>query len=314
MPLNPQEQSIIDQARALNLPTFDQLTPEEAREQYLRGRMPVPPEPVANVDDRVLEIDGARIPIRIYTPDGVAPYAALVYFHGGGWVIGNIETHDQICRKLANRGGCMVISVEYRVAPEHKFPTAAEDAYGATAWVAAHAADLGIDASRIAVGGDSAGGNLAAAVTLMARDRGGPPLMFQALIYPVTHFNFDTPSYTENAEGYFLTQGSMRWFWGHYLASEADGEQPYASPLAAKDLGGLPPALIIAAEFDPLRDEDAAYAQRLREAGVDATYHCYDGTIHGFVQMEALLDAGKAAIEEVGAALKAAFATEPVAR
>lgn len=313
MPLNPQEQSIIDQLKALNAPSFDEMTAQEARDQYILGRIPMPPEPVANVDDRTLDIDGARIPIRIYTPDGAAPHPALVYFHGGGWVIGNIETHDQICRKLANRGGCIVVSVEYRVAPEHKYPTPGEDAYAATAWVAAHAADLGIDPSRIAVGGDSAGGNLAAAVTLMARDRGGPGLMFQALIYPVTHFNFDTPSYSENAEGYFLTQRLMRWFWGHYLANDADGAQPYASPLAA-DVSRLPPALIITAEFDPLRDEGASYAERLREAGVPVAYTCYTGTIHGFVQLEALLDTGKAAIEEIGAALKNAFATQPAVR
>jgi acetyl esterase len=231
----------------------------------------------------------------------------LVYFHGGGWVLGGIETHDGVCRELANAAGCVVVSVDYRLAPEHKFPAAVEDCYAATQWAAAHAGDLGADARRLAVGGDSAGGNLAAVVSQMAPDRGGPPIVFELLVYPVTTAAFDTPSYRDNAEGYLLTAGDMRWFWNHYLNGPADADNPYASPLRATRLAGLPPALVITAEFDPLRDEGEQYAQRLEEAGVPTRLIRYDGMIHGFFGMSHMMDKAKAAVREAGANLRLAF-------
>jgi acetyl esterase len=240
-------------------------------------------------------------------PEAASPLPVLVFFHGGGWVIGDLDTHDGICRMIANRANCGVVSVDYRLAPEHKYPAAAEDAYAALLDVHARAEEFGFDGTRIAVGGDSAGGNLSAVVAQMARDRGGPAVAYQALVYPVCDFSFKTGSYRDNAEGYMLTRDSMRWFWGHYLANDADGIQPYASPLRAESLAGLPPALVITAEFDPLRDEGDAYAARLKEAGVAVKHSPYPGMIHGFFQLAEIIPAGKAAIEEVSAELKKVF-------
>jgi acetyl esterase len=223
-------------------------------------------------------------------------------------VIGSLDTHDSLARGLANTGGCVVVSVDYRLAPEHKFPCAAEDAYAATRWAAEHAAEVGGDGSRLAVAGDSAGGNLAAAVALMARDRGGPALALQILIYPVTDRDFDTPSYLNKGEGYGLTRSGMQWFWNHYLSGDDDLANPYAAPLRAPDLAGLPPALVITAEYDCLKDEGDAYAERLREAGVPTRHSSYDGMIHGFMTLTTLFPQGVRAIEEAGVALREAFA------
>jgi acetyl esterase len=219
-------------------------------------------------------------------------------------VVGDLDTHDGTCRSLTKLAGCVTVSVDYRLAPEHKFPIPAEDAFAATQWAAANAASLG---------GDSAGGNLAAAVTLMARERGGPHLAEQLLIYPVTNFSFDTSSYESNALGYLLTRDVMRWFWDHYLPSEEDGHNPLASPLQAPDLRGLPPALVITAEFDPLCDEGEAYGERLREAGVPVTVSRYDGMIHGFVGLAGIFPQGRRALQESADALRHAFAATPVA-
>src|SRR5215831_6728271 len=286
MALDPQAQRILDAMAALNLPPTEQMTPTEARES-MRARTAAlgPVEDVARIDDHRVSVDTGEIAVRCYTPAGRGPLPAYVYFHGGGWVIGDIETHDGICRSLANASGCVVASVDYRLAPEHKYPVAVEDAFAATRWVAREAARLGVDGGRIAVGGDSAGGNLAAAVALMARDGDGPPLALQVLVYPVTHHSFDTPSYREHAEGYLLTRSAMRWFWNHYLPRQEDGLEPLASPLLSRSLHGLPPALVITAEYDPLRDEGEAYAARLREAGVPVTVTRYPGMIHGFLRM-----------------------------
>jgi acetyl esterase len=233
---------------------------------------------------------------------------ALVFFHGGGFVICNLDTHDGPCRSIANAAGCIVVSVDYRLAPEHPYPAAAEDCHAATEWVAKNGAEFGIDTSRIAIGGDSAGGNLAAVVALMARDRGAPSLRFQLLIYPVTDYAFETDSYRENAEGYLLTRDMMRWFWNLYVPDASKAAEPYASPLRAADLSGLPPALCITAEYDPLRDEGEAYAARLREAGVAATTSRYDGLFHGFFGMSAQIDRARDAVAEATAALRAALA------
>jgi acetyl esterase len=309
MPLDPQVQAVLDQMAALGLPSMDTLSPEDARRQMEMTRAAAPPgEPVHDVEDRTIPGPAGEIPIRIYRPSAEQSLPALVYFHGGGWVIGSIQTHDAVCRSLTNGAQCVVISVDYRLAPEHKFPAAADDAYAATRWVADNAASHGVDPARIAVGGDSAGGNLAAVVALMAKERGGPAIVYQVLVYPVTDHNLDTASYQANAEGYLLTKRSMIWFWNHYLNSDADGLDPRASPLRAADLSGLPPALVITAEYDPLRDEGAAYAERLKQAGVPVVYSNYDGMIHGFFGMSAMLDKAKQAVGEVCGALGVAFA------
>jgi acetyl esterase len=299
---------MIDATLALNLPPVEQMTPDQAR-AGLRTRTAAlgPVEAVARVEDHRVPVDGGAVTLRCYRPGGDGLLPVLVFFHGGGWVIGDLDTHDGICRSLANAAGCVVASVDYRLAPEHHYPVAAEDAYAATRWVIAEAPRLGVDGRRVAVGGDSAGGNLAAVICLMARERGEPSIAFQLLVYPAVHHAFDTPSYQECAEGYLLTLNGMRWFWGHYLARPEDGRQPHASPLLARDLAGLPPALVITAEYDPLRDEGEAYAARLREAGVSVTLTRYPGMIHGFFRMTNFVDKARDARDEAAAALRKAF-------
>jgi acetyl esterase/lipase len=308
MALDPQARRIIDATTALGLPPIEQMTPAQARES-MRARTAAlgPVDDVHEVSEHRVPVQSGEITVRCYRPGGRAPLPALVFFHGGGWVIGDLETHDGICRSLANASGCVVASVDYRLAPEHKYPVAAEDAHAATGWIARHGAELGVDGQRLAVGGDSAGGNLAAVVALMARDRGGPSLALQILVYPVTNYSFDTRSYREHADGYLLTQTGMRWFWNHYLARTEDGAQPHASPLLAPSLEALPPALVMTAEYDPLCDEGEAYAARLREAGVPVTLTRYPGMIHGFLRMINLVDKARAARDEAAAALRKAF-------
>jgi len=308
MPVEPQTQTILDQMAAMGGAPLHQLPVPEARKlmDNLRALAGAGPE-VAQVEDRAIPGPGGQIPLRVYTPAGSGPFAALVWFHGGGWVLGDIPGADSTCRDLANRAGCVVVSVDYRLAPETKFPGAADDCWAAARWVADNSAALGVDPKRIAVGGDSAGGNLAAVTALRSR-RESLPLAFQLLVYPVTDARFDTASYRDNADGYLLTRDSMVWFWNHYLRSEADRDHVYASPLREKDLKGLPPALVITAEYDPLRDEGEAYATRLREAGVPTTLSRYPGTIHGFFAMTALLDLARKAVDEAAAALRRALA------
>ena len=309
MPLDPQAQAFLEHLVATGAPPLHELSVEQARQVIVtlfetQGE----PEPIRAVQDCTIPGAAGEMPARIYTPHGTGPFPVLVYFHGGGWVIGNLEAYDATCRALTNAAGCLVVAMEYRLAPEHKFPAAPEDCYAAAHWVAAHAGVLSGDPGRIAVGGDSAGGNLAAVVAQMARDRGGPVLCYQLLVYPVTDHHYDTPSYRDNADGYLLTKDAMVWFWNHYLRSAADGSHPMASPLRAASLSGLPPALVLTAEFDPLRDEGEAYAARLREAGVAVTLRRYQGMIHGFFSLGAVLDQGKQAIQDAGATLRAAFA------
>jgi acetyl esterase/lipase len=315
MGLDPQAKALLEQMEAMGGPPLNEMSVSEARQSIemmkaLTGEV----EPVARVEDRAIPGPAGAIPVRIYWPSTTASLPVLVYYHGGGWVIGSVETHDGPCRALAKGAGCIVISVDYRLAPEHKFPAAAEDAYAALKWVAENAAEVGGDALRVAIGGDSAGGNLTAAVALMARDRGGPPLVFQLLVYPVTDAHCDTPSYRDNGEGYFLTAPMMRWFWNHYLDKPEDGEVPYASPARAAELNGLPPALVITAEFDPLRDEGEAYARRLEEAGVSVRLSRYDGMIHGFFGMGVLLDQAKRAMNEAASTLRLCFAQRGAGR
>jgi acetyl esterase len=309
MPLDPQMKKVLEAMAAAGTPAFHTLQPAEARQRMAQMMTAGAVDPVAKVEDRMIPGPGSDIPIRIYTPAGGGLRGALVYFHGGGWVLGNIQMTDQPCRMLANASACVVVSVEYRLAPEHKFPAGPEDCYAATQWVSANAATLGVDPARLAVSGTSAGGTLAIAVALMARDRGGPRLAFQLPVYPATTSELTSGSQQEFADdGYILSRRDMEWFWGHYLANAADRTNPYACPAYAKSLSGLPPALVITAEYDPLRDEGEAFAARLREAGVPTRLKRYEGVTHGFFGMPSLLDKSKIAIAEAGAALKAALA------
>jgi len=308
MPLHPQAEKLLSLLQG-SLPRDPAaLSPATLRAGYralVAGRSG---PPVAHVENQRIPGPLGEIPVRLYRSRSSGTLPLLVFLHGGGFVVCDLDTHDPLCRLLANAADCAVLSVDYRLAPEDKFPAAPEDCYAATCWAAENARALGVDPSRIAVGGDSAGGNLAAVVAQQARDRSGPSLAHQLLIYPVTHHAFDTPSYHENAEGYFLTRGMMQWFWNHYLEKPEQGRDPLASPLVAKDVSDLAPATVITAEFDPLRDEGEAYAERLRAAGVPVALQRYDGMFHGFFAMTEILDTARDAVELASARLRAAFA------
>lgn len=310
MAIHHETQAFLDEIAAAGGKSWNQMTPAEARETWYTvcTLFSGGPESIAATEDRVIPGPLGPIELRSYTPKGTGPFPALVYLHGGGWVVGTADTYQAASRALANATGAKVFFPSYRLAPEYKYPAAAEDCYAAVRWVAENAAMLAIDPARIAVGGDSAGGNLTAAVALMARDRGGPTLAFQLLIYPVTDHRFDTGSYQEFASGYLLEAADMRWFWDHYLPNAQAGEEPYASPLRADHLRGLPPALVMTAECDVLRDEGEAYAARLREDGVPVTLSRYAGTIHGFMHpLEGRLPFAQDGLAEIGAAVKTAL-------
>jgi acetyl esterase len=301
--LHPRARAIVDQIAAL--PALPTLRPEAAR-----GR-PAPlaaaPEAVGSVTARTIPGPGGPMPIRIYRPKN-ALRAALVYFHGGGWVVGSLESADGSCRAIANRSRCVVISIGYRLAPETKFPGAVEDAYAAVRWVSSadHAAELRIDPVHLAVGGSSAGGNLAAVAALVSRDRNGPKIAFQLLTVPVAELSARARSYQEFAEGYGLTRADMEWYGRHYVRTAADADDPYASVLRA-DLHGLPPAFVITAECDPLRDDGEAYAEKLQKLGVRASYKRYPGMFHGFMSFPEVLPEATQAFEDAGAALREAL-------
>jgi acetyl esterase len=310
MPVHPQVQALIDATGLAALPGLETLTPAAARERFqvmaeLRRQSGV--EAIHEVRDVTISGPAEQIPLRIYTPPLQKPAPALVFYHGGGWVIGDLESHDHVCRALANGAQCMVVAVDYRLAPEAKFPAAVDDCFAATRWVADHSTELGIDPARIAVGGDSAGGNLAAVVARLARDRGGPALTYQLLIYPVTDLQMTSASYVENAEGPLLTKAAMAWFIDHYATGDADRIDPLASPLLATDLVGLPPAFVLTAECDPLRDEGEAYGKRLADAGVPAEVKRYAGMPHGFFSFGAAFDGSKEAIADAIGRLRRAF-------
>jgi len=295
-------------------PPMEQMTPQELRADRAAkaAAMAVlsgPLQEVARVEDRTIPGPAQPIPIRVYWPVPGENLPALVYYHGGGWVIGNPDSVDRSCRALANASGCVLISVDYRLAPEHKFPAAVEDADAVLRYVAEHAGEFAVDPARIAVGGDSSGANLATVACLIARDRGGPKIAFQLLVYPVTDYDDNRPSVQEFAQGYFLTKPMLDYFWGHYLARPEDGRHPHASPMKAESLAGLPPAMVITAECDPIRDQGEAYAQRLRESGVPVSLKRYEGAIHVFFNLAGVIDSGKQAIQDAGAALKAALGT-----
>ena len=310
MALDPQADAMLKQMEKDGVPDISEMSVPQARMflQNAFAAMVPNPEPMAEVHDFTVPGPAGRLPVRLYKPEGASATPPLVvFFHGGGWVIGTIESHDAPCRALASASGCAVASVEYRLAPETSFPAAPEDCYAATRWLADNAAEFGVDGDRLAVAGDSAGGNLAAVVALMARDRGGPTISYQVLIYPAVDVQGEYPSRTENAEGYFLTGRAMEWFYGHYIQDDSAAKEPLASPLLAEDHSGLPPAIVITAGYDPLRDEGEAYAEKLRAAGVEVKSSRYDSTIHGFTSMIGALDDARKSIDEMGQALRAAL-------
>lgn len=307
--LDPAAQPFVDDLNANFPPIGTGITgTEPADAQKVRRLLaenapPAPePTPVGAVTDRTIPGPAGEIPVRIYQPASGGTPPIVVYFHGGGWTICDLDTHDENCRRMTAGAGVVTMSVDYRRAPEHRYPAAADDAYAATVWAAEHAGELGGDASRLVVAGDSAGGNLTAAVTLMARDRGGPRLDCQVLLFPATSSMRDAefPSYEENAEGYMLTKAGMEWFWDHYLSSPEQAANPYASPLHATDLGGLPPAIVATAEYDPLRDEGLAYAERLAGAGAEVVSLPYAGMIHDFFLLGFAVDRTRRLLADVG--------------
>ncbi len=309
VPLHPAIQAML--AAEVPGPSLDAMPVAEARvlREGMMLQRPRREEPVARIEDWMIPGSGLGIPARVYTPSGeVGPLPILVFFHGGGWVFGTLETHNDICRTLCHRSGSLVVSVDYRRAPEHRFPTALEDCCAAVRWCAGHAAEIGGDPTRLAVAGDSAGGNLAAAVALCLRDEGGPTLALQALIYPVTNCAFDTASYHQYAAGYGLTRDMMRYFWKSYLSRPADANLSAASPLQAADLAGLPPALVLTAQYDVLRDEGEAYAARLAQAAVPVRCTRYLEMNHGFVQLGALCDPALRGLVEIAETVRTAFA------
>jgi acetyl esterase len=308
MPMDPQAQVILDLVNASGFGAIETMEPLEVR--ALMASLTAPSAVhIDRVEDRTIPGPAGEIPVRIYAPMADRPLPVLVWYHGGGWVIGSIETHDGICREIVDAAGCMVVSVDYRLAPEHRFPAAVDDAYAAACWVSAHAVEIGGDASRVAVGGDSAGGHLAAVTAMLARDRGAPPLVFQLLVYPAIEHEFERPSMIENAAGYMLTTDAMRWFYDYTLNDPSEGDDPRVSPIRAESLADLPPAFVVTAEFDPLRDQGVAYAEALAAAGVSVTSTTYEGVFHGFFSMQAMLDEAKVAIADVVVALRDAFGT-----
>lgn len=312
-----QMQAVLDELAALGGKPIESLTPEEARKQpspadavrrlLAKQGKSTAPEAVAKVENRTIPGPGGEIPIRIYTPGGDGPFPVVLYIHGGGWVIADLDTYDASPRALANGANAVIVSVEYRHAPEHRFPAAHEDVFAAYKWLLDNAPSIRGDARRIAVAGESAGGNMAAAITLMARAERLPMPVHQVLVYPVADNNRDTPSYNENANAKPLNAAMMGWFFGYTLRTPADGNNPWISLVDKADLRGVSPATIIAAEIDPLRSEGRAYAERLKAAGVPVEYKRYDGVTHEFFGMGAVVDKAKDAEQEASRALRAAF-------
>ncbi|MDG2033624.1 MAG: alpha/beta hydrolase, partial [Rhodospirillales bacterium] len=314
MTVNPQAQTILDaaaKAEAAGVPTPQELGAEELRALFKNTRGALTPEApdVGHVEDLLLPGPAGHIPVRYYRPEGAyenAKLPMLLYFHGGGWMVGDIETHDVICRMLANRGGFAVANVDYRLAPENKFPAAIEDSWAVTQWALAGAGGLSIDTEHIGVGGDSAGGNISAVLALMARDA-RLSLAFQALIYPATHFSLETRSHHKFAEGYLLTRDAQTWYHESYLRSDADRENWWASPALASDFENVAPAFVLTCGYDPLVDEGRAYADLLKAAGVPVAYRCFEGQVHGFITMGKVIDEANEAVIDVADRVAAAF-------
>jgi acetyl esterase/lipase len=308
MPVDPQIQALLD--KGAGVPAAHTLPVAVARTQYeARIALMAPAAAIATVREAMIIGPGGGLRIRIYTPHGIGPFPLLVFFHGSGFVLCSLDTHDGMCRNLCAGAQCVVASVDYRLAPEHKFPAGIDDCLCATRWAAAHAAELGADPTRVALAGDSAGANMAAVTALRVKEEGGPTLCAQLLLYPVTDYHTPgTASYEENAEGYGLTRDTMKWFWAHYLNDASEGGHPHASPLRAADLSGLPPALVITAEYDPLRDEGEFYADKLRKAGVPTALTRYDGVNHGFMFWVGAVDKAGAAMSQACEWLRGIFA------
>lgn len=309
MPVDPQVAQILSMLATGGPPMSDATLADTRAGFALMGALGVGEVPT---DAKAVDHDANGVPVRVYSPPGDVPGAgwpAMVFLHGGGWTIGSVNDYDAFVRKLVAQTDAVVVSVDYRLAPEHPFPAGVDDCYSALVWTAASASMLDIDPARIAVGGDSAGGNLSAVLTHRARDSGGPSICFQALIYPVTDCDFTNGSYTENGEGNFLETDGMRYFFDCYCRGGADPAIPAISPLRSTSFAALPPALVITAEFDPLRDEGDAYASALVGAGVAVEHHQYPGMIHGFIMMPAILDGGREGFEHVVRALRSAFGT-----
>lgn len=312
MTLDPQAQFVLELVENANLPELCDLPPGEAREMFeaTAPKLAVRPENVFRVEDRYIPGLADPIPLRIYTPVELAAgerLPVLVYLHGGGFVVGSLDSYDSTCRVLANRSGCIVVSVDYRLAPEHKFPAAVDDCVEALNWVAENAEEIDADPERMAIAGDSAGGNLAAVATVVARDDGGPALQLSVLIYPVAAGTPNSYSHHAFAEKHFLTRRTILWFYEQYLNGPDDAADPRFAPLETPDLSGLPPTLLIVAGYDPLRDEGLAYGERLRQAGVEVTISNYEGMLHGFITMADVVDKGMEAIDEISDALRKTF-------
>jgi len=311
MPLDPQVVAFLERYNANSLPSLEGVEPQVLRDMEkgnLNFNLKV--EAVKKVENRILPLAGRDIPVRIYTPEGKAPYPALVFYHGGGWVLGSLDNYDSVCRVLTNFAHCVVVSVDYRLAPEHKFPAAVEDAYDSLQWIADHHQEFNINPNLLAVGGDSAGGNLAAVACIIAKERKTPKIAYQLLIYPSTGFKEEPPSMRENSEGYMLTRELMEWFRKHYFNTEEEMQHPYASPIFYPHLEGLPPAMIVTAQYDPLRDVGKAYADKLEEKGVEVTYRNYEGLIHGFINFHNFIAEAQRALEEMAAQLSQALHSE----
>jgi acetyl esterase len=307
VPLDPQCRAYLDGLPGLTPSGIDVEEARRMAEQAAPALMGKVDE-VASVEDRAIPGPNGPVRIRIYRPETSEPLPGVVYFHGGGWVVASLDTHDGVCRAIARRTPCVVVAVDFRLAPEHRFPAAVEDSWAATAWVWERASELGVRREAIAVGGDSAGGNLAAVMALRARDR-GLRLALQLLVYPVMDHDFESASYRELGDGtYGLTSAAMRWYWEHYLGPDGDGSRPEASPLRAPDLAGVAPAYVLVAEYDVLLDEGEAYAHRLEQAGVPVTLSRHDGMIHGFFRMTAIIDRAQVALDECATALREASA------
>ena len=306
MPLDPQAQAVVDAIRARGGPGLHAMTPAQARATLAAMPRPIGPD-VASVVDWLVPGPSGPVSVRVCTPEGKGPFPAMVWSHGGGWIVGGHNSANAICRRIANAVGCIAVSVAYRKAPEHKFPAASEDAYATVKWLHENGGAINADPARIAIAGEASGGNVAAAAALMARDRGGPPLVFQLLVSPIIERDFGTDSYRDNGAGYRLTREMAEWYWTTYLPSDEDATNPYASPIHAESLGGLPPTLVLTPEYDPLRDDGKKYAAALKEAGVAVAYSEYAGQIHGFVGMPEEIDRANDALAEMAAALKVAF-------
>ena len=307
MPLDPQAQIVIDGIAAIGLDLFNDDTDPNAIRALMNTVVIPSTVEVASVENRQIPGPAGPLPVRIYRPAGDAPKPLVVFFHGGGWVIGSLETHDQVARKLANEIDAVVVSVDYRMGPEDRFPAAVDDSFAALTWAHAEAAAIGGDPERLVVAGDSAGGNLAAIVAQMARTS-GPRLRFQLLVYPVTDYEFTSSSMEENAEGYYLTRDMMRWFFDRYLNGPAEADDPRVSPLRNPDLTGLPPAFVLTMEYDPLRDQGVAYGDAMRNAGNHVESITYPGLFHGCFGMDEMIDAAKVPFADAVAAVRSAVA------